>query len=86
MKLTLRLAQILNLLNKEREELEAKLNDKSVWPVDSEYFESIQSQLYSNFEEEWDINHSIAEINQLQIENKKSIRRLAKEAEVLIKK
>ena len=86
MKLTLRLAQILNLLNKEREELEAKLNDKSVWPVDSEYFESIQSQLYSNFEEEWDINHSITEINQLQIENKKSIRRLAKEAEVLIKK
>lgn len=73
-------------VKRERDELENKLNsgDISVCYAESSYFDKIRSQLYTNFEEEWDITHSVAEINELQKENNERILALANEMEVLI--
>lgn len=75
-------------VKKERDELEAKLKngDISMCQAESSYFEQIRVQLYSNFEEEWDITHSIAEINELQKENNERILTLANQMEQLISK
>jgi len=76
----------LEAVKKERFELEEKLKsgDISVWYAESSYFDKIRAQLYSNFEEEWDITHSIAEINELQKDNNERIMTLANEMEQLI--
>jgi hypothetical protein len=76
----------LEAIKKERENLENKLNnnDISIWHAESSYFDKIRNQLYSNFEEEWDIAHSIAEINDLQKENNERILFLANQMEELI--
>lgn len=76
----------LELVKRERDHLEAKLEsgDISICQAESSYFSKIRSQLYSNFEEEWDITHSIAEINELQKENNTRILDLANEMESLI--
>lgn len=76
----------LEVVKREREELENKLNsnDISICYAESTYFEKIRNQLYANFEEEWDINHSIAEINELQKENNERILNLANDMEELI--
>lgn len=73
-------------VKREREELENKLNnnDISICHAESSYFDKIRSQLYSNFEEEWDITQSIAEINELQKDNNERILSLANEMENLI--
>jgi hypothetical protein len=73
-------------VKKERDELENKLSngDISVCYAESSYFEQIRSQLYANFEEEWDITHSIAEINELQKDNNERILSLANDMEQLI--
>ena len=78
----------LEAVKREREELENKLNnnDISICYAESTYFEKIRNQLYANFEEEWDINHSIAEINELQKENNERILNLANDMEELIEK
>lgn len=76
----------LEAVKREKEELENKLNsnDISICYAESSYFEKIRNQLYTNFEEEWDINHSIAEINELQKENNERILNLANDMEELI--
>lgn len=76
----------LEAVKRERDELEHKLKngDISICYAESSYFEQIRSQLYSNFEEEWDITHSIAEINELQKDNNERILSLANEMEQLI--
>ena len=76
----------LEAVKKERDELESKLQngDISIWYAESSYFDQIRTQLYSNFEEEWDITHSIAEINELQKDNNERILSLANDMEQLI--
>ena len=76
----------LEAVKREREELEEKLNsnDISICQAETSYFDKIRTQLYANFEEEWDITHSIAEINELQRENNELIVSLANEMETLI--
>lgn len=73
-------------VKKERDQLEAKLKngDISMCEAESSYFDKIRVQLYSNFEEEWDITHSIAEINELQKDNNQRILALANDMEQLI--
>jgi len=76
----------LEAVRRERDELENKLNknDISVCYAETSYFDKIRNQLYTNFEEEWDITHSIAEIKELQKENNERIMILANEMEALI--
>jgi len=76
----------LEAVKRERDELEHKLNnnDISVWYAETSYFDKIRNQLYANFEEEWDITHSVAEINELQKENNERILFLANQMEELI--
>lgn len=76
----------LEAVKHERELLEQKLNnnDISICQAETSYFDKICAQLYQNFEEEWDITHSIAEINELQKENNQRIMDLANDMEELI--
>lgn len=76
----------LESLQRERAELEAQLNSEetSICDAESNFVNKIRRQLWENFEEEWDITHSISEINELQKANNEQILIVANDMEQLI--
>ena len=69
----------------QREKLQSEnINDISVCMADKNLVEKISDEMMKNVEDEWDVGNSIAEIKQLEDENKENILMLANELEDLI--